>query len=141
MVDEEKLSIKSLYQIFLLKGFKKKNKKNRLFSLCLCAHIKCIRMVTNVLLQSGELSQERLLSSYYFPRGLMPSFVWLLAGLNVLPRLQTGNDSHFIHEQRPGMMSSLRENFFPWQEKQGNYLTCFIKASVSVETCHFFACA
>lgn len=70
-------------------------------------------MVTNVLLQSGELSQEMLLIAYHFPRGLMPSFCVAPCWTDVLPRLQTGNDSTSFRNRGPGMMSSLEENFFP----------------------------
>lgn len=47
-------------------------------------------MITNVLLQSGELSQEILLISNDFPRGLMPSLCAPPCWTDVLRRLQTG---------------------------------------------------
>lgn len=56
-------------------------------------------MVTNVLLQSGELSQERLLSSYYFPRGLMPSFCVAPCWTECATQTADRKWQHFIHEQ------------------------------------------
>lgn len=57
----------------------------------------------------------------------MPSFCVAACWTDVLPRMQTGNDSTSFMNGRPGMMSSLGESFCPQQEEQGNYLACFIQ--------------
>lgn len=54
-------------------------------------------MVTNVLLLSGELSQEMLLISYHFPGGLMPSFCVAPCWTDVLPSADRKWQT-FIHE-------------------------------------------